>query len=170
MSASSSQIDESLREAMGQAIARIPSGLFVLTASHEDRRAAMLASFVQQVCFEPPMISIAIGKGRMVMPLISESRQFALCQIAKDDRLLMRKFLKPSELGEDPFLGTELIDGVLPGVPILANAMSYIECELACHMDVEGDHDLFIGHVRGAGVLNADGEPHVHIRKNGFSY
>ena len=160
-------IDDKARLAIGAALGRIPSGLFILTARHEEQRAGMLASWVQQVCFQPPMVSVAVAKGRPIMPLISESRRFGLCQIPKGDKVIMRKFLSGPEQGTDPFLGHELTPTVT-GVPILTHCLGYVECELACHMDVEGDHDLFVGHVRGGAYFA--GEPHVHIRENGFKY
>lgn len=163
------EMDEALRQSISGALARIPSGLFIITAQHEERRLGMLCSWVQQVCFEPPMISVAIAKGRTIMPLISESRQFALCQLSEDDRLLLRKFSKPDDSGEDPFLGHELTTGRLSNLPVLANTQGYLECELACHMDFEGDHDLFVGAVKGGGFRD-DVTPHVHVRNNGFNY
>ncbi len=161
-------MDEAVKQSIGSALGAIPSGVFVLTAQHEDRRSGMLASWVQQACFEPPMVVVAVAKGRSIMPLISESRQFALCQLADDDKLLSRKFAEASDPGEDPFLGFELTPGQLPNLPILANCLAYTECELACHMDVEGDHDLFVGLVRGGG--RQTGAPRIHIRENGFEY
>ncbi|HEX7010657.1 MAG TPA: flavin reductase family protein [Phycisphaeraceae bacterium] len=162
-------MDEAHRKRISEALGRIPSGLFVLTAQHEDRRMGMLTSFVQQVCFEPPMVSVAVAKGRPIMPLISESRRFALCQVSDHDKLILRKFANGVPANEDPFLGLELVTGQLPGLPILARAMAYLECELACHMDVEGDHDLFVGVVRGANCVPGV-TPHVRIRENGFQY
>lgn len=170
MSVKSTSSQNRSRDVLGAVLGRIPSGLFILTAACEDRRAGMLVSFVQQICFEPPTIALAIGKGRAIMPLISESRRFGLCQLAKDDRLTMRKFSRPSELGEDPFLGFELAPSTLPDVPLVASAMSVMECELACHMDVEGDHDLFVGRVLHAAMLAEETEPHIHLRKNGLNY
>ncbi len=161
-------VDESMKESIGAAIGRIPSGLFVLTARHEDRRGGMLVSWVQQACFEPPMVVVAVSKGRPIMPLISESRSFGLCQIAKGDKVLLRKFAGKIDPSEDPFLGFELLESSHSGVPILANVLSYMECEVACHMDVEGDHDLFVGRVVRGGYIK--GEPHVHLRENGYSY
>jgi len=152
---------------LAQAIGRIPSGLFVLTAAHEDHRAGMLVSWVQQLCFEPPMISVAVGKGRPIMPLISESRRFGLCQLAEDDKLLLRKFAGGGDDGDnDPFLGLELAGAA---VPVLAASMSHLECELACHLDVEGDHDLFVGRVC-SGRVTRNADPKVHIRRNGMRY
>ena len=162
-------MDEVTRKAVGEALGRVPSGLYILTAQHEDRRAGMLTSWVQQVCFQPPMLSVAVAKGRMIMPLISESHQFGLCQLAEDDRRLIRKF-SSERPHDDPFLGTELVRSALPDLPILSHAMAYFECELTCHMDVEGDHDLFVGEVKAGTIRQAGRKPYVHLRENGFEY
>ncbi|MEO1236022.1 MAG: flavin reductase family protein [Planctomycetota bacterium] len=137
---------------LSSALGRVPSGRFVLTAHHEDRRGGMLVDWVQRVCQAPPMLSVAVEKGKPIMPLISESRRFALCQLGEDDRVMRRKFARDSEPGDDPFLGYDLVPSKLGGVPIIKDALAYFECELACHMDVEGDHDLFVGVVHAAGA------------------
>lgn len=153
---------------IGAALGRIPSGLFILTARFEDRATGMLASWVQQASFEPPMVSVAIGKGRPIMPLISNSHQFGLCQVQKTDKVLMRKFASRLEANEDPFLGFEMVQPTKNQSPILAGGLGYLECDLVCHMDYEGDHDIFIGRIVNGAVF--DGEPFVHIRENGFRY
>lgn len=165
-------IDTQAHADIGAALGRIPTGLFILTAEHEERRMGMLTSFVQQVCFEPPMISVAVAKGRAIMPLISESRQFGLCQLGEQDRIILRKFSAALPPGEDPFLGFELIPSLLPNLPLLTSSIAYLECELTCHMDVEGDHDLFVGTVRAGACLDTrrKANPHIRIRKNGFEY
>lgn len=141
------------------ALAFLPSGLFVLTAQHEDRRAGMLVHWVQRVCVEPAMVSVAVAKGKAIMPLISESRKFALCQLGEADRLMKRKFAQDSDPSDDPFLGFELRPSVLGNVPIMTGSLAYFECELSCHMDVEGDHDLFVGRVHAAG--SGEGTPRI---------
>lgn len=154
---------------IGAALGRIPSGLFILTARHEERAGGMLASWVQQVCFEPPMIIAAIAKGRPILPLISDSRRFGLCQIPEDDRLLTRKFASSIPDGEDPFLSMEMIaPNAGDSAPLLANALAYLDCEVVCHMDVEGDHDLFVGKVHRGAYL--DGKPQIRLRTDGFKY
>jgi flavin reductase (DIM6/NTAB) family NADH-FMN oxidoreductase RutF len=160
--------DDKKQQAISAAIARIPSGLFVLTARHEENRGGMLVSWVQQVSFQPPMVSVVVGKGRPIMPLISESHQFALCQIPKGDKVILRKFAAGYEPGEDPFLGFEMVENTVLHAPVLSHVLSYLECELVVHMDVEGDHDVFVGKVLGAGFNG--GEPMVHLRENGFKY
>lgn len=162
------RMDEALKKAIGSALAQIPAGLFVLTACHEDRRMGMLTSMVQQVCFEPPMVCVAVAKGKPIMPLISESRQFGLCQVSEQDKIILRKFASDSVPGDDPFLGFELTHGKLSRVPIMATAMSFLECEVAAHMDVEGDHDIFVGNVRNAGFTQ--GTPKIVMRGESLKY
>jgi len=162
-------MDEALRQAVGAALGAIPSGLFVLTAAHEDRRLGTLVSWVQQACFEPPMVCVAIAKGTPIMPIVSESRFFGLCQLGSDDRTLTRKFANATDPGDDPFLGVQLVKPVLHKLPILASARVYLECELSCHMDVEGDHDLFVGTVHHAGYRGPF-DPAVRTREDGFGY
>jgi len=161
-------LDDAVLEKIGKALGQIPSGLFIMTASHDDRRTGMLASWVQQVCFKPPMVSVAVAKGRPIMPLLSESRQFGLCQLPVDDRLYLRKFAKGVDLSEDPFLSYDLIEDTVLGVPLLSGCAAYLECELTCHMDVEGDHDIFIGKVHAGDIQQ--GDPMVHLRDSGLSY
>ena len=129
------------------ALGRIPAGVFILTARHEDRRTGLLVRRVQQVCSHPPMVCVAVEKGEAIMPLISESHRFGLCQIGERDHLIRRKFSTTPDPADDPFLGYAMVDGA-GGVPLLEEALASLTCELSCHMDVEGDHDLFVGIVR----------------------
>ena len=147
--------------AIRKSLGKIPNGLFVLTSQHEDRRGGLVVSWVQQVCDTPPMVSVAIEKGKAIMPLISESRRFALCQLSANDRLMQRKFAKDTELNEDPFLGFTLRPSVMGKVPIMSESMAWLECELSCHMDVEGDHDLFVGRILGGGTNGKGDDPLV---------
>lgn len=159
---------ESLRKGVGSAIGRIPSGLFILTARHEDRRAGTLVSWVQQVGFEPPMVSVAVAKDRPILSMVSGSRYFGLCQLREDDKVLLRKFAGGCDPGEDPFLGVDLVSKTQTVVPILANVLAYLECEVKVHVDADSDHDIFVGKVlRGS---CCDGQPFIHVRENGFRY
>ena len=153
-------VDSEVHEGVLQALGRVPSGIYVLTAAHEDRRTGMVCHWVQQACANPPMLTVAIAKGQPILPLISESRKFGLCQIGKDDRLTARKFSNGFDPGEDPFLGMNMLQAAT-GVPIMASVLSYLECEVSCHMDVEGDHDLFVGRIHAGKFLR--GEPVIRV-------
>jgi flavin reductase (DIM6/NTAB) family NADH-FMN oxidoreductase RutF len=48
------------------ALGRIPSGLFILTARRGTLETGMLASWVQQCSFDPPLVMAAIRRGRIL--------------------------------------------------------------------------------------------------------
>jgi len=153
---------------IGKALGRVPSGVYVLTASHEGQASAMLASWVQQAAFAPPAVSVAIANGRPIAELIRASRQFALSIVARDDTTLMKKYARGLKEGEDPFAGVHTRAGTL-GVPILSDALGYLECGLLHTCDFGGDHELFLAEVVAAEMLR-DGYAFAHQRGNGFHY
>ena len=153
--------DIAKREGISAALACIPSGVFILTACHEDRRSGVVCRWVQQACLQPPMVTVGIAKGQPILPLISESRRFGLCQVAVHEKILARKFANGFDSGEDPFLGMDLLNKSTTKVPLLANVLAFMECEVACHMDVEGDHDIFVGRVLTGAFIK--GEPVIHV-------
>ena len=157
-----------VREEIAVAIGQIPSGMFVLTARTEDRRTALLVSWVQQVCFDPPMICVAIKKGTPIMPLISQSHKFGLCQLPEGERIILRKFTSEVDSSDDPFLGYHMLPQTVTGVPILAHVLAYLECAMVSHVDVDGDHNLFVGRVVAGKFFG--GKPEIRLRTNGFRY
>ncbi len=136
-----------------RAIQQIPSGLFLLTSAYNGARSGALVQWVQQCASNPPLVMAAVATGLAVVPLIRDSHSFALCQIGEDDRLLTRKFETAPRPGEDPFvtLPTTTAPG---GAPIVHRAVSWIECEVVRHVDLESDYGLYVGLVRHGGLLN----------------
>jgi flavin reductase (DIM6/NTAB) family NADH-FMN oxidoreductase RutF len=153
---------------IGKALGRVPSGVYVLTAAHDGTATAMLASWVQQAAFAPPSVSVAIAKGRSIADMIRASRQFALSIIARDDTTLMKKYARGLTDGENPFAGVRTRPGSL-GLPILTDALAYLECRLVRACDFGADHELFLAEVV-AGAMLRDGYAFAHQRGNGFHY
>ncbi len=136
----------------------IPTGKSVLTVSHEQVRTGLLVRWVQQCSENPPLLSVALPTGESVIPIIRNSRRFTLCQVADDDTFLTRKFARPHEPGEDPFMGLSITIGNAH-VPIINRARSFLECLLVGHLDLGVDHRLYVGKVIGGGMLNEDATP-----------
>lgn len=150
---------------LDHAINLIPSGVFVLTAAHEHSRSGVLVRWVQQCSVVPPMVMVALPLGQAIEPLIRDSRSFALCQIGSDDRFTERKFATPASPGEDPLVA--MVRYSAPsGSPIIERAVSYLDCELIRHIDIEADYGLYVGLVRHGEVLN-NARPAVHLGFNG---
>ncbi len=152
---------------LAQALGRIPSGIFVLTVTRGAIETGMLASWVQQCSFDPPQISVAIRRDRDIAALLDTGTTFTLNILEASQTDMIVHFGKGFAITEDAFVGLE-VRREPPRGPVLTEALGYLECEVVGRM-AAGDHDLFLGRVR-AGELLDEGQPMVHIRKNGLHY
>ena len=89
---------EEMKQTVGKALGRIPSGVFVLTVSHGDQRDAMLASWVMQAGFEPPAVSISVAKGRPIVDLIKAGKLLGLSVLPEGDTKLMKRYARLKSL------------------------------------------------------------------------
>lgn len=146
----------------------IPSGSFILTASHDDCRSGALVRWVQCCSDAPPMVVVSLRKGHPIEPLIRDSRAFCLNLIADDEVLLRRKFEAAHLHGDDPFvsLGSSCAPS---GSPILVRARGYLDCELTRHLDIESDYEVYIGLVRQARITAPDCRLGQHAAPHGRS-
>ena len=153
---------------LGEAIGKIASGTFVVTAKSGDESTGFLASWVQQAAFEPPLISLAVKADRAIKPLLDAGGSFVVNVVAVDDQTLFSHFAKGFAPGEDAFDGVEYAAGQT-GAPILAGALAYVECTV--HSTVPaGDHVLYLGEAVAGAVTDASAQPSVRLRKSGFGY
>lgn len=149
---------------VGEAIGRIPSGVFIVTAQHQDKKAGMLASWVMQVGFEPPTISVAVHPERELYHVIQASNTFTVNVISKSHHHLMKAF---GHYTPEQFNG---LDALETGYGITLNdSIAVMECRVKTVVD-ESDHHLLIAEVVNGKMLHPDVEPMVHLRKSGFSY
>lgn len=161
--------DPQLRNTVGKALGRIPSGVFVLGAREGGRTVGMLSSWVQQVAFDPPAISLAIARDRPIRPVILATRRVAVSVLAEGDMDLMRRFARPRPTGgDDAFEGAETF-AAPSGLPVLARALAWLDCELIDTLDFGGDHELLVARVLAGDVLR-QGPSFTHVRGNGFHY
>jgi len=160
-------IQENVNDHIGKGLGRIVSGVGIITTLDKDQPGAMLASWFQQASFSPPMISVAIKKGRMVSEIVKSSKKFVLNLLHTGQKNMLAHFGKGFEPGEDPFKGVAT-EKLKTGVPVLKEALCFLECELR-DVVTAGDHQIFLGEVVYAGT-EEEGSPMVHLRRNGFNY
>ncbi len=159
---SDSQIDRT-----EQAVGRIVGSLCIVAAKRGDVTSAMLASWVSQVSFNPPGLTIAVAKDRTIESLMHTGDNFVL-NILKEGMNLRRHFLKSFAPGEDRFAGLATQDAE-NGCPILSEALSYLECTVQSRIDC-GDHWVIYAIVNNGKVLEPAGMPAVYHRKSGSHY
>jgi flavin reductase (DIM6/NTAB) family NADH-FMN oxidoreductase RutF len=162
-------------DAIAAALGRIPSGLFVITwretsgtAGGHDR--GMLASWVMQAGFEPPLVSIAIGTSRDLLMAAEAGAHFCVNVLGDSQRSLAGRFGKPAGAGDDPFAGLAL-ERTASGAAALSEAVAWLECMAVgtSGSGEPGDHRLLLGRVTSARG-RSDAQPLVHLRRNGLRY
>jgi flavin reductase (DIM6/NTAB) family NADH-FMN oxidoreductase RutF len=158
--------DDSARIAIGEALAAIPSGCCILTCASGGMSTGMLASWVQQAAFEPPMVTVAVKKGRPIEALIEQCSTFTLNALGEDPFELFKHFGSGFEPGEPAFEGLDTVTSNW-GVELSA-AQAVLNCRVEGTIEA-GDHRVYVGAVAN-GLRRGEGKPYVHIRKNGFSY
>jgi flavin reductase (DIM6/NTAB) family NADH-FMN oxidoreductase RutF len=164
-------------EAIGVALGRIPSGLFVVTwrAQENDTDAtdrAMLASWIMQGGFAPPLITIAVGATRDLLNAIDQCSPFVVNVLGESQRSLVGRFGKPAAPGEDPFAGMA-VERSPSGTAVIPEAIAWLECQAVTQAGGSGgqmgDHVIILARVLAAGV-GPEQAPLVHVRKNGLRY
>jgi flavin reductase (DIM6/NTAB) family NADH-FMN oxidoreductase RutF len=160
------------REQIGPILGKIPSGVFILTAGDGDgRETGMLASWVQQASFDPPLLSVAVNSKRYLNDWVARHPFAALSCVGKSQSAsFFKQFGRGFEPDEPAFEGVDITRGET-GLPLLANAIGSLEGDIVGTLPA-GDHTIYLLQVRNAvkGKAFETDEPLVHLRKNGFNY
>jgi flavin reductase (DIM6/NTAB) family NADH-FMN oxidoreductase RutF len=153
---------------LGQALGRVPSGLFILTVRNNGHATGMLTSWVQQAGFDPPMLTVAVRRDRYIGDWISTSSRFTLNQLAVGRKRLIRHFARG--FAPDAAAFEEVaVHSQAEGGPVLTEAISYLDCELAGQLE-GADHRIFLARIIGGAVIDSSAEPLCHVRRSGMHY
>lgn len=155
---------------VGAALGKIPSGLAIATAQHGAERTGFLASWFQQVSFDPPLVAVCVKAGRPIERLIEDSGHFALNLLAEGDFASLKRYGKGFEPGVDPWAESpdDLLEG--PLAPVFAKGFAFLVLKHARTLDGGGDHLIHIGEVVDGALQNPEAKPYIHVRKDGFGY
>jgi flavin reductase (DIM6/NTAB) family NADH-FMN oxidoreductase RutF len=143
----------------------MPTGLFVVGSRSGERANLMAANLVMQVSTTPKMVAVAVEAGAVTAGLIRDSGAFSISILARADRAMVRRFVKPAtevEFGTDGTVTAiqgELVVEASGGVPVLAAAVGWVACSVRQTVGLEAgpaqpaSHVLFIGEVIDVGEL-----------------
>ncbi len=160
-------VSDSQTDRTEQAVGRIVGPVCVVSAKRGDVKSAMLASWVSQVSFNPPGLTVAVAKDRAIEPLLHTGDKFVL-NILREGMNLRRHFLKSFYPGSDRFAELETQEAE-NGCPILSDALTYLECTVESRIEC-GDHWVVYGVVDNGKVLQPNGMTAVYHRKSGGQY
>lgn len=152
------------------AVGLIPSGLFIVTVRDPSTKLidGYLASFVQQISFNPLIVSLAIKPGRPAYDLIKAGNPFVINIVGDHDKTYLKHFWKGYDPAQNPFAEIPHHAGELNGV-VLDQAKAAIECVMSSFAK-PGDHEVVFAEVKASHIMNTESKPMVHIRKSGADY
>ena len=127
----------------------------------------MTLNWATQVALEPKLLAVSVQSSAVTHELIEDGRVFALSILKRDDRTVVRKFVKPvgpTEVDVDES-GTGTMREIsvrsdLTGAPVLEGAVGWLDCELRQTIAL-GSHSLFIGEIVSSGFGEGGEEAEV---------
>jgi flavin reductase (DIM6/NTAB) family NADH-FMN oxidoreductase RutF len=150
---------------------KMPYGLYLVGSRSGEQRQLMTLNWATQLSFDPKLVGVSVEDSAWTHELISASAVFSLCLINREDRAVVRKFVKPATLDGDTATlnGFPFTDGPVTGVPVLAQATAWMECAVtqavAC-----GQHTLFVGEVVGCGFQGEEDIPVLRMEDTRMNY
>jgi flavin reductase (DIM6/NTAB) family NADH-FMN oxidoreductase RutF len=130
----------------------------------------MTMNWVTQMSFDPKVVGVAVEREAFTHELVSEDGSFSVNLIAQEDRAIVRKFTKPVEVDLEArtLNGFPFHDG-LTGVPILDQAVAYLDCEVRQTVEL-GGHTLFLGEIVDCGFQLDEDTPVLAMQDTRMNY
>jgi flavin reductase (DIM6/NTAB) family NADH-FMN oxidoreductase RutF len=154
-------------EAKSAALMQVTYGLYLIGSRAGDELNVMTANWLTQTSFDPPYVVVAIQEDAHTRTLIDAGKVFNIQNIPSGAKDLLLKFVKPAERAGSKLEGEEYSEAPTTGTPVLAAALSYVECVVEQAIPT-GSHILYIGRVVGAGVQH-EGTP-ITMAETGMHY
>ncbi|HET6811466.1 MAG TPA: flavin reductase family protein [Acidimicrobiales bacterium] len=148
----------------------MPSGLYVVGSRAGDRQNGMTCNWATQVATNPKLVGVSVERGALTHELVEAGGAFSLSVLAREDRALVRRFVKPVEADPDArTLNGFAYTTAVTGAPILEAAVAWVDCRLDRTLDA-GSHTLFVGEVVAAGFQRPEDTPVLRMEDTRMSY
>ena len=157
----------------------MPTGLYLIGSRAEvdgrTRRNLMTANLVVQVATGPKLVGVALEASSVTTQLVEAAGAFTVSLLTRDDRAVVRRFVKPVADVETDRAGraTEMAGvavGEAPsGLPVLADAAAWLDCTVRRQLDL-GSHHFVIGEVTAVEGPEAELAPVLRMEDTRMNY
>jgi len=135
-----------------QTLGAMTYGIYVMTTRHEEQINGMIASWVSQVSYDPPLVMVAVHKNRYSRQLIDQSGNFVLHLLSRNQKDLLSRFKGPDPMRK--FTSVQWTKGKT-GCPILEECLGYLECGVKARY-APGNHELFVAEIVDAKMFSQE--------------
>jgi flavin reductase (DIM6/NTAB) family NADH-FMN oxidoreductase RutF len=154
------------KQQLRQVLSLLPYGVYVVTSRDGERHVTMLATWISQVSFRPPLIALSLESDSQMLRTIRTHGIFSVNLLPEGGKELAASFLKPAESRENLVAGHPFTLAA-HGSCILTEASGALECRAAQEVPA-GDHTIVLGEVIDAVPLGG-GDP-LTLRDTGWKY
>lgn len=156
--------DKTRKEILGL----IPYGLYVIGTTGKDAPYVIVANWLTQVSFHPPLLALAIEQDSSMRRYLAEKGSFTVNIFRTGDKNQAKAFLKEASVRGSTINGEEFLL-TSQGTPYLVHALAHLECNVVQQIQT-GDHTVFVGEVIG-GRLHEKGRREIlTLQETGWKY
>jgi flavin reductase (DIM6/NTAB) family NADH-FMN oxidoreductase RutF len=155
------------RAVITKILERIPYGLYVIGSLRGSTPVTMIANWLTQVSFHPPLIILAVEADSKMRGYIETTGYFSVNILPAGASSMARLFLKSPEAFNGTIAGRTFAPGG-HGTPVLADATGAVECRVH-GVTPAGDHVVIIGEIVDA-VLHQEASAALTLRETGLRY
>ena len=130
----------------------------VTTRAGSGKPYGLTVNSFTSVSLNPILVLVCLDNKLSGLQAFKDSKHFGVSILSEHQEDLSRMFAKKDS--ERP--STVYFDGQL-GMPLLANALAVMECETVAVYE-GGDHQIFLGEVKNAEVLQPGQDPLLYFR------
>lgn len=135
-----------------QVMGHFATGVTVVTTSSKGVLAGITVNAFCSVSLNPPLVLICIDLTSTTLPILRESKSFAVNILTAEQEHLSSGFATPNKERFENFCNATYHTAAT-GAPILDNALAFIDAHIVDEYP-GGDHTIFIGQVEALGTAS----------------
>lgn len=144
------------QERFVEVLRKLPLPVTVVTVGRGGVENGLTVSWVAPASFDPPQVMFAVDRLHYSVEFLRSTKNFGVNVLGAGQERLAGHFARQSLTGERKLDEVRTRES-FTGAAILADALAYLDCELAAVHEA-GDHLIVVGTVVDAGVLR-EGAP-----------
>ena len=148
-------------EEFKKAVGKFPTGVTVISATHDNKLWGFTANSFVSVSLEPKLISFCLSKSAGSFPAFNSVRHFTISILASDQEEISKNFARKAE---DKFKNIDYTFTNDTKIPLITGAVCDIECSKFEQFEC-GDHVIFVGEVTKTEV-DQNKSPLVYFAKS----
>lgn len=122
-----------------------PSGVTVVTVAQDGLWHGLTVSSFTSVSLDPPLVSVCLDGASQAVPFVEATGRFAVSVLGEGQVEVSDAFARRGREPSPDF--TDVPTALtLDGLPVLADAVAWLQCRLHQRVDA-GDHAILIGEV-----------------------